>query len=140
MEDKQILEARKRVKKIKSFYSNFASWIIFSVFFILLNVFTSDFFWSIFPILGWGIGVAFQAIEVFGLPGFGRNWEERLLQKEMERMRYKEDAEKWYQHENQAKRIERPREEALDFEEYQDELELRDFRRIRKDWNDSDFV
>ena len=141
MEDRHLQEARKRVKKLKSFYSNLASWIIFSIFFTMLNLFTSrEFFWAIFPILGWGIGVLFQAIEVFGLPGIGRNWEERAMEKELERLRYKEDAEKWYQHKKNVKHLDAPKQEELDFEEYQDELELRDFRRSKRDWRDSDFV
>lgn len=141
MEDWQIQEARKRVKKLKSFYSNFASWIVFSIFFILLNIFTSrEFFWAIFPIMGWGIGVAFQAFDVFGLPGFGKNWEEKALQKEMDRIKYKQDAEKWYQYEERQRAIPPAKESELDFEEYRDELELKDFRRMKKEWRDSDFV
>jgi hypothetical protein len=141
MEDWQIQQARKRVKKLKSFYSNFASWIVFSIFFILLNIFTSsDSFWAIFPIMGWGVGVAFQAFDVFGLPGFGKNWEEKALQKEMDRIKYKQDAEKWYQYEERQRTIPPAQESELDFEEYRDELELKDFRRMKKEWRDSDFV
>jgi hypothetical protein len=141
MEDWQVQQARKRVKKLKSFYSNFASWIVFSVFFIMLNVFTSsDSFWAIFPIMGWGIGVAFQAFDVFGLPGFGKNWEEKALQREMDRIKYKQDAEKWYQYEERQRAIPPAQESELDFEEYRDELELKDFRRMKKEWRDSDFV
>ena len=141
MEDSQIQEARKRVKKLKSFYSNLVSWIVFSIFFIFLNLFTSrGYFWAIFPILGWGIGVAFQAFDVFGLPGFGKNWEEKALQKEIDRIKYKNDAEKWNQYEQRQRSIPPPQESELDFEEYRDELELKDFRRMKKEWRDSDFV
>jgi hypothetical protein len=141
MEDWQVKEARKRVKKLKSFYSNFGSWIVFSIFFIFLNVFTSSgFFWAIFPILGWGIGVAFQAFDVFGVPGFGKNWEEEAFKKEIDRIKYQQDAEKWYKYEQQQRSIPPPKDSELDFEEYRDELELKDFRRMKKEWRDSDFV
>lgn len=142
MEDWQVKEARKRVKKLKSFYSNFGSWIVFSIFFTLLNLFTSPgYFWAIFPILGWGIGVAFQAFDVFGLPGFGKNWEEKALEREIERIRYKKDAEKWHEYEERIRRLPLDDQERLDLEdEYIDELELREFRKLKKEWKDSDFV
>ncbi len=139
MEDWQVKEARKRVKKIKSFYSNLTSWIIFSFFFIALNLFTnSGFFWAIFPIMGWGIGVAFQAVDVFGLPGYGSDWEEKKVREELERIQEREAAKKWHLQESQKPR--QLSQERRDFEEHEDELELREFRELKRDWKDSDFV
>lgn len=57
---------KKRNKKLKGFFSNFASWLIMSTFFIILNSLTySGHWWAIWPILGWGIGVAFHAMSIF---------------------------------------------------------------------------
>lgn len=55
-----------------------------SAFFILLNIYTSDYFWAIFPILGWGIGVAFHGIQVFS-----DEWEDQEIEREYERLRQK---------------------------------------------------
>lgn len=33
---------------------------------VLLNVTTSNEFWAIWPIMGWGIGVAIEGLSVFG--------------------------------------------------------------------------
>lgn len=56
---------RKRNKKLSGFFSNFASWLIMSTFFVILNVLTyKGYWWAIWPILGWGIGVAFHAMSV----------------------------------------------------------------------------
>ena len=41
--------------------------------------------WSIFPLLGWGLGVALHGISVFVL-GSGSGLRERLIQKERERL------------------------------------------------------
>ena len=58
--------AKKRVSKRRKFYSHVIMWLVMSVFFILINLATADYFWAIFPILFWGIGVAFHfATDVF---------------------------------------------------------------------------
>jgi hypothetical protein len=41
--------------------------------------------WSIFPLLGWGLGVALHGISVFVL-GSGNGLRERLIRKERERL------------------------------------------------------
>jgi len=62
------------------------TWVVMSVFFILLNLFTSDIFWAIFPILGWGVAVAFHAIRVFSFT-YGDDWEQREIEKEIAKMK-----------------------------------------------------
>ena len=62
------------------------TWVIMSVFFILLNLFTSDIFWAIFPILGWGVAVAFHAIRVFSFT-YGDDWEQREIEKEIAKIK-----------------------------------------------------
>lgn len=41
--------------------------------------------WSVFPLLGWGLGLALHGIGVFVL-GAGSNLRERMVQKERERL------------------------------------------------------
>lgn len=74
--------ARKRVKRRRKFYSHLIAWVVMSVFFILLNLATSDYFWAIFPILGWGIGVAFHGIQIFT-----NEWEDSEIDREYERLK-----------------------------------------------------
>ena len=128
--------AFRTVKKEKRFYKHFGTWLIFSVFFILLNYFTSrGEFWAIYPIMGWGVGVASHALGVFGLPGFGKSWEAKRYEKEMERYRklmnedesdYMEDAP--------------PLPSGYDKESIKDRLELKEIRKVPKPYNDSDLV
>ena len=42
--------------------------------------------WSVFPLLGWGVGVALHGISVF-LLGKGSPWRERMVERERERLR-----------------------------------------------------
>jgi hypothetical protein len=38
------------------------------------------FYWFVFPMLGWGLGVAIHGFTIFGI---GKSWEERKIQELM---------------------------------------------------------
>jgi len=80
------MRARKRVDKLKEFYSSLVSYVIVIPFLIFINMQTySGFQWFWFPLLGWGMGLAFQAYEIYGRDKyFGKSWEERKMQEFME--------------------------------------------------------
>ncbi len=85
-------KARKKVKAKKKFYQHLSTYLVFCVFFFLLNYFTGEGWWFYWPILGWGIGVALNYINVFGLPGFPTDdpdWEEMEMEKELEKINRK---------------------------------------------------
>ncbi|REC42223.1 2TM domain-containing protein [Chryseobacterium pennipullorum] len=83
--DKETLaykKASKRVKALKDFYGNLASYCIIIPFLAILNLLTSpEHLWFFWPMLGWGIGVAFHAVSVFGV---GKDWEEKKIKQLME--------------------------------------------------------
>ena len=54
-----------REKKI-DFKRHFRTYLVMSVFFILLDSISPGGSWAIWPILGWGIGVAMQALSLYG--------------------------------------------------------------------------
>ncbi|WP_395066954.1 2TM domain-containing protein [Flavobacterium sp.] len=86
-EEDRYYQAKKRVEEIKGFYGNLIAYIIFNIFFLVLNIMTSPgelwFFW---PLLGWGIGVLFHAMKVFNYsPFLGKNWEEKKINELMEK-------------------------------------------------------
>lgn len=108
MDSRDLYEhAKSRVQTRKKFYTHVITWVVMSVFFILLNLSTTDYFWAIFPILGWGIGVAFHGIQVFS-----SEWEDVEIEREFERLRRK-------------RRAMQPEEEDLN--EAENEWEERDF-------------
>jgi len=47
--------------------------------------------WSVFPLLGWGLGLALHGVSVFML-GTGSGLRERLVEKERERLRRQQDS------------------------------------------------
>ena len=75
--------ARKQAKREAAFYRNLTAYVLVNAFLVAINVFTSPgSFWAIYPILGWGLGVASQAFQVFGTPG-REGWLDRRTQELM---------------------------------------------------------
>ena len=73
-------KARKRVAAERGFYASLATYVAVISGLAALNLLTSPgHWWFVYPMLGWGIGVASHAASVFGMPGLGRAWEERRL-------------------------------------------------------------
>jgi hypothetical protein len=86
-EDQKYLQAKKRVKKIKGFYTHLTIYCFVIPIIIFANLkFEPHFHWFWFSLLGWGTGVIVHWLSVFGfnLLGFGKNWEDRKIKKIME--------------------------------------------------------
>ncbi len=128
-EEENYLRAQKKVAKMKKFYQHLTSWIFTSIFLFVLFFFLRMPIWITFVVVaGWGIGIASEAIEVFGFPGVDRDWEERKIREEMERMNPDRDHERDDYDDN-----------IFDHSE-DDELELKPPQKVRRNWNESDFV
>ena len=83
--------ARKRVRAKKDFYQHFWTFIAVSIFFFVLNLFTSPgAWWFHWPILGWGIAIGSHFFSTFG-PGAdyssGEDKEESLILREIDMIR-----------------------------------------------------
>lgn len=76
-ENMAYVRAKERVEQLKGFYGNLISYCCVIPVLVLINLKTSDFQWFWFPMLGWGLGLTFHAIEIFG---YGKSWEERKIQ------------------------------------------------------------
>ncbi|WGK64286.1 histidine kinase [Croceiramulus getboli] len=84
--DKRYARAKEQVEKMKGFYSHFAIYLFMCVVFIWLNFRSGGFPWAIFPIAGWGLGVAGHAADTFNWnPIFDRDWEERKIREFMDK-------------------------------------------------------
>lgn len=85
IENKKYKLAKEQVEKMKGFYVHFAIYLAFIPVFIYLNYNSTSFPWALFPICGWGMGVAGHASETFNWsPIFNKDWETRQIQKYME--------------------------------------------------------
>ncbi|WP_294301391.1 2TM domain-containing protein [uncultured Chryseobacterium sp.] len=75
--------AQKRVKEIKSFYSNLISYCIIIPFLVIINLLTTpENIWFFFPMLGWGIGVVAHGMSVFAI---GKKWEDKKIRQILEK-------------------------------------------------------
>ena len=117
----EIKQAQKKVKKKKDFYQHLMSYVTVNFFLLALNLLTSPtHLWFYFPMLGWGIGLMFHYVDVFGIPGFGmldKDWEEKELNSELRRLR-----------DSEAPLLEAKNEKGLELKE------------LRKNYDDSEFV
>ena len=124
MSSKPYKTARKKVKAKREFYQHLVTFIFTNLFLFGLNMMTSPgHYWFLYPLMGWSIGLASHYFSVFGIPGKGpldEKWEAEEIEKELRRMG-------------------KHTEEELDIET-EEELELKEFKKLRKDWEDSDFV
>ena len=132
--DAATLEAQKRVKKIKKFYKDLASWAGTSVFLIAIDLFISGgITWSKWPVFFWGIVLVMQVFEVIRLQRMDKNWEERMLKKH-------------------SRPSSLPDPESQKDEDYSDDLlrdpdepekekaDLSEFRKLKSPWKDEDLV
>ena len=95
-QEQQYILARKRVEKISKFYKHLATYVIVNIFltaiFITGDMNDGETFkeavldYNNYKIwMFWGIGIAFQAINTFGVRLFiSKDWEERKIQKYMD--------------------------------------------------------
>lgn len=92
-EENRYIKARKRVEKMKDFYSNLASYCIIIPLLAYINYKTFwDFKWFYFPMIGWGVGLLFHFLDAFGYHIFlGKDWEERKIKELMDET----EKEKW---------------------------------------------
>lgn len=70
MEDRELRElATKRLKAKKDLQAHVLAYVTVNAFLVVIWYVTgADFFWPVFPIFGWGIGLAFHAWDIYS-PG-----------------------------------------------------------------------
>jgi len=75
--------AKKRVEARMGFYIHLIVYFVVNTVLVILNLtFKKDYFWAIWPILGWGIGLIVHALSTFVFTGES-SLKERLIKKEM---------------------------------------------------------
>jgi 2TM domain-containing protein len=86
--DEDYRRARRRVKSIRGFYIHLMIYVGVMILLFAINAVTPGPWWALFPLLGWGVGVAAHGAAVFGLVGFlGPDWEERKIREQMAKER-----------------------------------------------------
>ena len=77
--------ATRRADMKLAFRSHLIAYVIVNAGLVAINLITSSgYFWAIWPIIGWGIGLAAHAVTVY-MDGEGTR--DRLIQQELEKLR-----------------------------------------------------
>lgn len=79
--------AVKRLKKRRDFYGHILVYLLVNAFLVVIWAVTSPggFFWPVFPLVGWGIGVVMNAWDVF----WAEEVSEDRIQREMEHLAHR---------------------------------------------------
>jgi hypothetical protein len=82
----QFQEAKRRVRRIAGFYQHLIVYVLVNIGLALINLTSEpDEIWFLYPLLGWGIGVAAHGLKVFLAEGWARSWEEKKIRELMEK-------------------------------------------------------
>lgn len=77
-------KAKERVEAKFGFYIHLSVYVAVNLLLIIINLSTpSEGLWFIYPLLGWGIGLIFHALNVFVFAGKGPLITEEMIEKEM---------------------------------------------------------
>ncbi len=83
--------ARKRAGAKLGWYFHAAVYVIVNLFVFAMSQYAfGNRSWSVFPLLGWGLGLALHGVSVW-LIGAGGELRERMVQKERERLQRDQD-------------------------------------------------
>ncbi len=85
-QDENYELAKDRVEKRMGFMIHAGVYVLVNAGLITLNLIRSpDNYWFIWPLGGWGIGLAGHAFKVFG-PGGNNSWKQKMIEKEQSRL------------------------------------------------------
>lgn len=89
--EEEYRQAKERVEELQGFYWNLASYIIINTFLTILDIRQDGVYnWAYWPLIGWGIGLTFHAINVFGIFN-SSGWKNKMIQRELEKRKNEKD-------------------------------------------------
>jgi len=79
--------AKERLAELKGFYLHLIVYVVGNFLMIIYNLLANPgYFWFIWPLIGWGIGVSIHALSVFLRNKiFGPEWEAKKMKELMEK-------------------------------------------------------
>jgi cell division protein FtsW (lipid II flippase) len=80
-------EARQYVRKLKSFYQQLTTYVVVNIVLIIINLVVDPHeLWFYWVLIFWGIGIALQAINIFGpKKKFNKSWEDKKVKDYMKK-------------------------------------------------------
>jgi 2TM domain len=77
-EEQKQEQARRKVARLKAFYAHLTVYVLVITMLFFINLLTPGPWWFQWPLIGWGIAVALQALGVYGFDRvFGPEWEQK---------------------------------------------------------------
>ena len=121
MSEQEYHSIKKKVIKQRWFYNHFGIFLVGSFAFFIFNASEGGDVWFIYPVMVWFVAITIHYLAVFGFPGRGAAWEEKQIQKHLRKS---------------LPPISKDNAPTLPDEE----LELKEFKKLRNEWEDTDFV
>jgi hypothetical protein len=87
-EHTKAVKAAKQVEAMTGFYIHLVVYILVNAALLIVNwLATPEVWWALWPLLGWGVGVAAHGFAVFGsTPKFVTRWQLRKIKQLKDRM------------------------------------------------------
>lgn len=84
--DPRYQRAKEQVDRLSGFYKNLGAFVVVGLILLVINIVTGSPWWFFWPLIFWGLGLAFQAFTLFG-PGArtGSQWQQRKIQEYMDK-------------------------------------------------------
>ena len=80
--------AEERADRKIEFYKNLKAYVVVNAILAVINaLFSPDFWWVLFPVFFWGIGVLVDFLKAFVLTDKLEEYREKKIQEEMEKLR-----------------------------------------------------
>jgi hypothetical protein len=85
-ENERYERAKKRVENLKGFYIHLTVFVLVNFMLFFINLLTdTSYWWFIYPLGGWGIGLIAHGLSVFYDGFLGSEWEERKIKEYMDK-------------------------------------------------------
>ncbi|WP_409304468.1 2TM domain-containing protein [Peribacillus sp. SCS-155] len=87
-QDEKYIRAKKKVQNLKAFYIHLTVYVLVNIMLFAINL-SSDAgnWWFLYPLGGWGIGLAVHGVSLLFYGSLGADWEERKIKEYMEKDR-----------------------------------------------------
>jgi len=88
LDQQQVEKVTQRVKKISQFYQHLVVYVLVNAGLVAINLTSNaDDIWFVYPLFGWGIGLAAHGLTVFLAEGLTKSWEEKKIRELLEKER-----------------------------------------------------
>ena len=82
-DDERYLAAKRHVAKLRAFYVSLSTYVVVNIMLFVIDLVSGGGWWFYWVTVFWGIGLLFQAWDVWG-DRWGHDWEQRKIQEALD--------------------------------------------------------